>query len=293
MPDATVVITTKDRKDDLRYAVKSAVEQQGAHVQVLVVDDGSTDGTADMLRNEFPAVDVQHEDESRGYIVRRNQGATLAKAPIIFSLNDDATFSTPHVVAQTLTEFDDDRIGAVAIPFCDVHKGPQVHQKAPAADTTYITNTYIGTAHALRRELFLKLGGYREALFHQGEESDYCLRMLADGHYVRVGNADPVYHYESPKRDITRMSLFGRRNDILFVWHNVPMPHLLPHLLGTTVNGLMHGCKVGRPLLMLRGLLKGYAACFRERRQPVSADTYRLLRRIRKTGPLKLEDVTG
>jgi glycosyltransferase involved in cell wall biosynthesis len=47
--DATVVITTKDRKGELRTAVQSAVEQT-ADPEVLVLDDGSTDGTAEMAR---------------------------------------------------------------------------------------------------------------------------------------------------------------------------------------------------------------------------------------------------
>ena len=289
MPDAAIIITTKDRKEDLRHALKSAVEQQGADVQVLVVDDGSTDGTAEMIRDEFPGVDIHREQSSRGYIVRRNQAATLAKAPIIFSIDDDATFSSPHVVARTLGEFSDKRIGAVAVPFCNVNQGPSILQKAPDTDAAYITNTYIGTAHALRRELFLKLGGYREVLFHQGEENDYCLRMLDAGYFVRLGSSDPVYHHESPRRDITRMSLFGRRNDVLYAWHNVPMPHLPFHLAGTTLNGLIHGLKTGHPLLMLRGLLQGYTACLSEPRKPVGTATYRLMRRLKKNGPIELQ----
>jgi len=296
MPDATVVITTKDRMDDLRVAVASALTQTGANIETLVVDDGSTDGTADMIRSEFPAVALHREEQSQGYIVQRNKAATLAKGAIIFSIDDDAAFSSPHTVAQTLAEFTVDRIGAVAIPFADVNKSQAVHQQAPApgsGDDIYITNTFIGTAHALRRDVFLKLGAYRTQLFHQGEEADYAIRMLDAGYVIRLGRADPVHHYESPRRDITRMSLFGLRNDVLFAWHNVPGASLPVHLLATTFNGLRFGCRIGRPLLMARGLAKGYAAAIGERKQrrPVSAATYRLYRRLKKQGPMRLTDL--
>lgn len=290
MTQASVVITTKNRREDLARAVQSALDQQDAEVEVLVVDDGSTDGTDDMIRRQFPGVTLHRAAPSRGYIVQRNLAATIARGPIIFSIDDDAIFSTPHVVAQTLGEFDDDRVGAVAIPFIDVNKSPRVNQQAPDGNDVYVTNTYIGTAHAVRRELFLKLGGYREMLFHQGEESDFCLRMLDAGYVVRCGRADVIHHFESPRRDITRMSLFGRRNDILHAWHNVPMPYLLPHLAATTINGLRHGLRIRRPLLMFRGLGRGYFACLGEftQRRPVSAKTYQLYRRLKHEGPLPL-----
>ena len=109
---ASVVITTRNRKDELRTAVRSAL-QQSAAPEVIVIDDGSTDGTAAMITTEFPGVRLMRHEESRGLIVRRNEGAKLATGDIIFSIDDDAAFSTPEVIAQTLREFGDERIGAV------------------------------------------------------------------------------------------------------------------------------------------------------------------------------------
>jgi hypothetical protein len=39
------------------------------------------------------------------------------------------------------------------------------------------------------------------------------------------------------------MDLYGRRNDVLFAWHNVPMPYFPAHLLGVTINGLRFGVR--------------------------------------------------
>jgi len=282
--DAAVVIVTRNRKADLRRAVQSSVDQTGANVHVLVVDDGSTDGSAEMIRDEFPEVTVQRHEESCGYITRRNEAAEMTDAPIVFSIDDDAAFSSPNTIAQTLKEFDSPLIGAVAIPFVDVNKSAQVNQCSPDENDSYVTDTFIGTAHAVRKDVFLQLNGYRSVLVHQGEESDYCLRMLEAGHFVRLGRADPIHHFESPKRDLVRMSLFGRRNDVLYAWHNVPMPWLLAHLVATTANGIIFGFRLGRPLLMLRGLWRGYIACFSRNvhRRPVHCAAYRLSRSFKK-----------
>jgi glycosyltransferase involved in cell wall biosynthesis len=257
------------------------------------MDDGSTDGTASLVRNEFPGVKLQRFEESKGLIVRRNDAARLAEADIIFSIDDDAAFSTSTIVAQTLVEFDSQRIGAIAIPYTDINRGPEIRQRAPERDRIYITDTYIGTAHAVRRDVFLSVGGYREQLVHQGEERDYCLRMLSRGWVVRLGCADPIHHFESPRRDFRRMDFYGRRNDILFAWHNVPMPYLALHLVATTLNGLRAGLKTGRLFRMLQGMGAGYRDCMRERRErrPVAAAIYHLSRRLKKGGPAALDSM--
>jgi glycosyltransferase involved in cell wall biosynthesis len=289
---ATVVITTKNRKDELRSAVASALAQT-AKPEVLVIDDGSTDGTSDMIRSEFPAVRLDRAEQSLGLVVQRNRGAKLASGDIIFSIDDDAVFSTPKTIAQTLAEFDHPRIGAIGIPFINVKQDDIVRQRAPDADRAYVSDQYIGTAHALRRELFLALSGYREYIIHQGEEGDYCLRMLDAGYVVRVGRGDPIHHFESPRRDFRRMDLYGRRNDVLFVWHNVPAAYVPIRWIRTAAGGMRRGFTVGRPLRMLQGLLWGAGSVVRRigHRQPVSTPAYLLARELFKRGPLPLEEI--
>ncbi len=288
---ATVVITTKDRRDDLAKAIESALSQT-ASPDVLVMDDASTDGTPDMIRDRFPRVRLERAESSRGYIVARNQAARLIQTDIIFSLDDDAIFSTSTIVAQILAEFQDPRIGVVAIPFIDVNRGPRVLQQAPDANIS-ITDSFQGTAYAVRRDLFTHLGGFREYLFHQGEERDFSIRMLAAGYVVRLGGADPIHHFESPRRNFRRRDLYGRRNDVLFAWHNVPMPHLPAHLAATTFNGLRTGWQVRRPWRMIQGLAQGYACIPHEwsRRAPVPRNIYTLSRLLRRRGSMPLEEI--
>jgi len=286
---ATVLITTKDRKNDLRRAVQSAIEQT-ADVEVLVIDDGSSDGTCSMIRDEFPEVRLHREEEAAGLIVRRNQGARMANGSIVFSIDDDAEFSSPHVVEQTLWEFDDPSIGAVAIPYIDVNYGPEVMQKAPEERGHYCTSSFRGTAHALRRDVFLELGGYREHLVHQGEERDYCIRMLDRGYVVRLGRSDVIHHYESPKRSFARMGYFGRRNDILFAWQNVPWPRLPWILFKAMVNSIRTAVRHQRYKYNLWGMLAGLWACGHHPREPVRKTTYREYEELRKR-PKYVEDV--
>ena len=273
-------------------ALVSALAQT-AKPEVIVIDDGSTDDTVEMVIRDFPGVVLVSHNESRGYIIRRNEAARMATGDVIFSIDDDAEFSAIDIVEHTLAEFCCPVVGAVAIPFIDVKKSPQLRQCAPDQENVWLSDAFIGTAHAVRRDVFLALGGYREHWVHQGEEGDFCLRMLDAGQLVRLGSSKPIFHYESPRRDFRRMDFYGRRNDVLFAWHNIPLLMLPFHLAATTKNGVSFGLRVGRLGIMLKGLLQGYLDCgkYWRLRIPVTQAAYRLGRFLKKTGPCRIQDI--
>jgi GT2 family glycosyltransferase len=291
-PSASVVIVTKNRREELERAVRSAVGQEG-EVEVIVIDDGSSDGSADEIAAAFSEVRVVRHRDSRGLIVRRNEGAELARSPLIVSIDDDAEFVAPDTVARLLPLFRDSRVGAVSLPYVDLLQGEHVIQEPPADGNRYATALFRGTAYTVRRRLFLELGGFRESLFHQAEEQDFCLRMLATGRLVVMARTDAILHHASPKRDPLRAWMYGPRNDVLFAWHNVPMPDLLGRLAKVSLYELWLGLRVRRPLVFARSLLAGYAQAFKCRceRRPVPRSVYRLYRLLEKRGPVRIDEL--
>jgi GT2 family glycosyltransferase len=289
---ASVVIVTKNRKDELRRAITSATRQTKP-LEILVLDDGSTDGTPNMVVSEFPQVRLERTQVTLGYVVQRNRGALLCSGDIVFSIDDDAEFSTSDVVEQTLGHFSHPRIAAIAIPYAEPHKSNEKFQKAPDGNSIWVTDNFRGTSYAVRRDVFLEVGGYREEIIHQGEEMDFCIRLLNNGFVVRLGFGDPIIHHESLKRDWRRMAFYGRRNDILFAWRNIPMPFLAAHLLAAILNGFTGALRTKLPSDVIRGTLSGYWDCVSNWNwhQPVSQATYRLHRVLKKHGPKALTDV--
>ena len=291
---ATVVITTHNRCEELRTALGSAIAQTG-DVDVLVIDDGSTDGTADMVRRDFPQVRLVRSEVSRGYIAQRNAAARLATTDVVISIDDDAELRSRTTIVDTLADFDDPRVGAVAIPAIDVRHGPTVLQAPPDRNATWITPSYWGTAHALRRDLFLELGGYREDLGEMFEEVDYCLRMLDSGHVTRLGRAEPLHHHESPRRIHPRKVYFVWRNNIGHAWRNVPMPYVPIRVAKVLVHALIYGARTREMRAVLRGIGRGLLDAprlLRERRA-VSRRAYRLDHELRKRGPLPLDAIAA
>ena len=80
----SVVIPTRDRCDLVQRAIDSVLEQEVAPLEVIVVDDGSVDGTAEALRSRYgersdPAVEVLRTEESLGVSAARNRGIAAAR----------------------------------------------------------------------------------------------------------------------------------------------------------------------------------------------------------------------
>ena len=293
-PQATVVITTRNRKEDLRLALASCLTQD-VPVDLLVIDDASTDGTADMVRSEFPRVRLERSEFGLGLIVQRNRAAAMVRTPIIISIDDDAIFTTPCIIRQTLRAFDHRRIGAVAIPFVNVNESPKILQRAPDAAGTYIAAVYIGTAHALRLDLFKQLQGYRGFFFSQFEEHDYCLRMMDAGYFVRLGCGDVIHHMQSPRRLRKQIVMYGERNQVLITVLNFPWRFVLRSVAAQSWQAVDRARRNGLGFWGAIGLLRGCVESLRylRYRHAVSIQTYQRLRMIYKRGGFVRADELG
>jgi glycosyltransferase involved in cell wall biosynthesis len=270
------------------------VAQDGDH-EVLVVDDGSADGSADAVAARFPSVRVERSERSLGVIMQRNRGVELASSDLIVSVDDDVVFESGRTVDQTVADFDHSRVGAVAIPFIDARAGREVLQRAPTDDSVWVASGFVGCACAVRRGPFLAAGGYRRALGQYWEEPDLALRLLDRGWFTRLGRADPILHLESARRVRGEKIMLGRRNGILCACLTAPWPSLPAHLAWLTANNAYSAVTEGPALPMLRGTLAGFRDGIRLRgdRAPVSRTTFRLRQRLWRTGAKRLEALSS
>ncbi|AFZ59159.1 glycosyltransferase family 2 protein [Anabaena cylindrica FACHB-243] len=289
---ATIVFTTNNRSELLKKAIQSA-KNQSVPVDIIVMDDNSTDGTHEMMSRDFPDIQYYRSSENKGPCYHRNKGIELSKTKIVFPLDDDSILDSQFTIEQTLQEFDHPQVAAVAIPFINILQDKTIWTKAPDRNQIYLTHAYVAAAHAVDREKFLSVGGYREFFFYMGEEGDLCIRLLQKRFCVRLGAADPIHHYQPPNRISKRPDVFGRQNDILFPYFNAPKNILLISLIGTTLKGLWFGIKVRRPIYMLEGFYKGYSIAIKKgsMRNPVDQDCFHIYRFLKKRHIVPLEEI--
>jgi glycosyltransferase involved in cell wall biosynthesis len=288
---STILITTKDRKEELQRAVASALTQE-AVTEILVFDDGSTDGTSDLIRKHFPSVRLERSDRPLGIVAARNRAVEMAAGEVIITIDDDCTFQSPDTVAATLNDFCDSRVGAVAIPHINVNRSPLVHSCPPQPGRVFAISEFAGGASAVRRDLFLRLGGFNPILWRQGEENDFCTRLLAHGFITRCGSAIPILHHESPHRDDDSIAFHQARCGLLYAWCDVPLWALLPHAIASAAKSLTGAYRM-RLQAPVKGLMSAMAAVVsgRARRSPVKSFVYRTIRRLRRQGPLDVSSL--
>ena len=100
-PEVSVIIPTRDRRDRLRMAVRSALAQRDVALEVLVIDDGSIDGTSGMVDALGERrVRVVRSDSSLGESGARNRGIEEAKGAWIAFLDDDDLWAPEKLMDQ-------------------------------------------------------------------------------------------------------------------------------------------------------------------------------------------------
>src|SRR5882672_6565935 len=219
-PSVSIAILNYQRRDALREALESARSQRHA-VEILAVDNASTDGSAEMVRDEFPDVRLVRLPENVA-AAARNVGVASAKGDVVFTLDNDVRFSTPDDVTRGLEVFRRHPRAAV-VNFMIV--GPDgalcrrdwCHPRDPDAwgEREFATDYVLEGASACRREAFLTSGGYWPPFFIGHEGWDLAMRLLDAGHDLVYSPAVRVRHMVDPTvRPSSRIYYTFTRNAI-------------------------------------------------------------------------------
>jgi len=211
MPDhagVSVIIVNFRTRELTAEAVRSVLDDPALH-GVVVVDNGSGDGSAAFLREAFPLPQVQvvESPENLGFGRGVNLGATVAEAPFFFLLNSDAVVRPGTLGLLRRVLVDDPGAGVVA-PAVYLADGRTLQDDAfgpmPATNALLRTDRsrrngndpgwVSGVAMMLRRDDFLALGGFDPDFVMYLEDVDLCRRIVASGKRVVREPSATVVH---------------------------------------------------------------------------------------------------
>ena len=154
----TAIIPTWNRVNSLGRAIDSALSQRGATVEVVVVDDGSTDGTREMLRNYGERIRVVYQQQG-GAASARNAGIAIASGEFIAFLDSDDEW-LPQKTELQLRQFENNpKLGIAACGAWFLENGTvyDIHwQATPGSLRNRLLTGPINTSGVMVRSRFLR-----------------------------------------------------------------------------------------------------------------------------------------
>jgi hypothetical protein len=252
---ASVIVVTHNSFAYLRPCLKSICKELGPQDELIVVDNGSTDGSVDVVRTEFPWARLIRAGNI-GYSGGNNLGAAQARGEYLMFLNPDTVLQASALDAL-LTPLERASNVALTTP-CIVYLSPPdvvntcgttIHytglaycRGANRPRTDYETSSEVdavsGAAFAIRRAVFEELGGFDDRFFMYVEDTDLSLRARLAG-YRCLYVAEAVVRHDYQLSYSPGKAFYLDRNRHLMLLKNLSRTTYLRLLPGLLISELV------------------------------------------------------
>lgn len=222
----TIVVATRDRRADLERSL-------GHHeAPVVVVDNGSGDGTPAAVRSRHPGVEVVELGENRG-APARNVGVARASTPYVAFADDDSWWD-PGALDRAADLFDaHPRLGLIAgrvlvgdaarlDPTCTLMAAAPLGTPADLPGPSVLG--FLACGAVVRRDAFLGAGGFDDVVHFLGEEERLALDLAAGGWGLAYVPEVTARHHPGPRGDDAGRRVLAARNALLVALLRRPWP---------------------------------------------------------------------
>ncbi|MFT4174388.1 MAG: WecB/TagA/CpsF family glycosyltransferase [Rhodocyclaceae bacterium] len=210
--DVDVIILSWNRVDDTIAAIRSAHEQQGVALRILIVDQGSEPDNLARLEAflaDVPRATLNKLGRNLGVAGGRNAATAMGSAPYIVALDSDAEFADSHQLAEAVRAMQGDaRLSAIGFRILNFFTGKNDDTSwdypgpGNRPDKRFSTTRFIGAGHCIRRTAFEAVGGYDERLFFCCEEIDLAYRMINLNTRIEYVPEVAIRHKVSPEHRV-------------------------------------------------------------------------------------------
>ncbi len=281
----TVIIPTWNARELLKSCLDALAGQTYSDTETLLADDGSTDGSADYVRREFPRVRVVALPVNRGFAAAVNAGLRVARGEYVALLNNDVQ-PDPRWLGEMLGALaKDEGLGFVGPKILNLRHRAMVEAAGgvllrngeardrgrgapdgPEFEAPRAVAWVTGAACLFRRAVFDRVGLLDESLGSMWEDVDICLRAQLCGFRGLYVPSAVVYHAVSATwgRDARRRLRLTSRNQNRVLLKTLPwrvllgcMPRMVLHQEWMTLISLLrrdNWAYIGGKLDFLLGL---------------------------------------
>ena len=283
----TVIIPNYNGKEYLRQCLLSLSKCEPADFHTIVVDNGSTDGSVELLKEEFPHVEAILLDGNTGFAPAVNRGLEKTKTPYGLLLNNDTTVEPDFVQkmqealdshkdafsvsAKMLMMQDETLLDGAGDLYCALGWAFALGKGKKAAEH-YTKEAKIfsscGGAVIYRMDVLEKIGLLDENHFAYLEDVDIGYRARIEGYSNWYEPKAVVYHagsgFSGSRYNEFKVNL-SSRNSIYLILKNMPLLQIvlnLPFLLAGFLIKILFFAKKGHGNTYCKGLIKGFALYF-------------------------------
>lgn len=284
MIKTTVVIPNFNGIQYLESCLKS-VQAQDTSVKIIVVDNGSTDGSVEYIKNHFPGIRILGLSTNTGFCHAVNEGIQGSDTPYVMLLNNDTVIKEDAI--SRLEQALDTRPCALAVQakmlqmdapqkvdsagdlFCLLGWAFALGKDKPSDNYHGIRPVFsaCGGAALYRKEVIEALGGFDEAHFAYLEDVDLGYRGILKG-YNSYADLDCIVYHKGSGFSGSRHNEFkvklSARNSIYLLYKNMPCIQLLlalPFLLIGYAIKLAYFARKGLGGAYIKGVAEGLKLC--------------------------------
>jgi GT2 family glycosyltransferase len=283
----TVVIATRNRVAELEATLERLRALAGG-AGVVVVDNGSGDGTAERVRRHHPEVELVELDENLG-AAARTVGALRSRGPYVAFSDDDSWWARGALerAAELL-----DRHPRLALVAARVLVGPEERldpvcaamASSPLRPVPDLPGPpvlgFVACGAVLRRDAYLQVGGFHRRFGVGGEEELLAVDLAAAGWGLAYVEELVAHHHPSPSRDPAGRRRVQVRNRLWSAWLRRP-PGMAA---GCTLRALLEAVADRSGRAGVVEAVGGLPWVLRARRR-LPAEVEADLRRLRRLGP--------
>ena len=295
MAEVSIIIPNYNGANYIRECLDSLKEQTYRDYEVIVVDNCSRDGSADIVAAEYPEVRLNRLDQNYGFSRAVNEGLRMSEAPFVLLLNSDTRVDADFTGALVKAIAGDERIFSAAskmIQMGNLSKLDGAGDLYSAFGWAYARGkgrssagytrpakvfAACGGAAIYRRSILNEIGWFDEFHFAYLEDTDIGYRARIMGYKNIYCPEAKVYHAGSAVTG-SRYNDFkirlSARNNMYVIMKNMPVLQIivnLPFLLAGFMIKALFFIMIGHGRAYLSGLKRGYILCRQARKFPYSS----------------------
>ena len=259
--EVTVVVASRNRRDDLLVTLPRH------EAPVVLVDNGSTDGTVDLVRATHPEVTVIALEQNQGALAR-TVGTARAGTPFVAFADDDSWWAPGDLARAVKIMAAHPRL---AVLNARILVGPEERLDPVCAEMAHSPLPgdglpgpallgFVACAALVRTEAFQQVGGFDAVVRFPGEEERLALDLATAGWTMAYVDEVTVHHHPSPRRDAPARRQAG-------IWRSRLLTAVMRLPAGDVAGVLAEAVRAGRPgLTGLGRSLPDLPAALRRRR---------------------------